>query len=95
MSENSSNEIKIVDFENDFIAKLNLAAFLPQAPESEEIRNQCYEAQIMPNFEVGHVLMYRLDTWHRGTPVKKGKVPVCRKVLWVIPIGIFLIFDSK
>ena len=37
-------------------------------------RQQLYRQEISPQLHVGDILFYRLDTWHRGTPVIPGKV---------------------
>ena len=31
---------------------------------------------------LGDILFYRLDLWHRGTPVKKGKIRFVISLLW-------------
>lgn len=50
--------------------------------KTKEIRNLCYNREIKPNFDVGDVLFYRLDLWHRGTPVFPGKVRYVHNLLW-------------
>ena len=49
---------------------------------SKYIRNQCYKREKKPNFNLGDVLFYRLDLWHRGTPVNPGKVRYVHNLLW-------------
>lgn len=64
--------------------------FINQRKEAEEsmpedsatIREQCYAREIVPTFRPGDVLLYRLDTWHRGTPVYPGKVRYVHNLLW-------------
>ena len=51
-------------------------------PLSKKIRQQCYDREIIPTYNLGDVLLYRLDTWHRGTPVKPGKVRYTHNLLW-------------
>ena len=55
---------------------------LSSVPESSEIRSQCYSREIVPTFRIGDVLMYRLNTWHRGTPVLPGKVRYTHNLLF-------------
>ena len=35
-------------------------------------RDELYKREILPNPKCGDVLFYRLDLWHRGTPIKEG-----------------------
>lgn len=37
-------------------------------------RQQLYQHEITPQPKKGDILFYRLDLWHRGTPVKEGQV---------------------
>lgn len=48
----------------EYMNKINLGNF----------RSKLYEREIIPKFKIGDVLFYRLDTWHRGTPVKSGQM---------------------
>lgn len=41
-------------------------------PEFAEFRQQLYRREALTKFRVGDVLLYRHDTWHRGTPMKSG-----------------------
>ena len=50
--------------------------------EDRMLRKQCYEREIMPILKPGDVLLYRLDVWHRGTPVFPGKVRYVHNLLW-------------
>jgi len=50
-----------------------------------DIRRQCYEREILPVFEPGDVLLYGLDTWHRGTPVLPGQVRYTHNLMWSTP----------
>lgn len=49
---------------------------------AKKIRDQCYKREVIPKFISGDVLIYRLDTWHRGTPVKHGKVRYTHNLLY-------------
>ena len=48
--------------------------FKQNYPEIYKFRQKLYNREIFADTNVGDILFYRLDTWHRGTPVKKGKV---------------------
>lgn len=52
------------------------------APESAALREACYEHEIRPDFKPGDVLFYRMDTWHRGTPVHDGQVRYVHNLTW-------------
>lgn len=43
-------------------------------PISYAIREELYNREKGINYTKGTVLFYRLDTWHRGTPIKEGKI---------------------
>jgi len=49
---------------------------------SAALRAQCYAREVTPQFEPGDVLLYGLDTWHRGTPVHAGHVRYAHNLLW-------------
>mgnify|MGYP006081978169 CR=1 FL=1 len=51
-------------------------------PAAKKIRDQCYKREVIPKFISGDVLIYRLDTWHRGTPVYPGKVRYTHNLLY-------------
>lgn len=51
-------------------------------PKIYQFRKQLYEREILPEFEVGDILFYRLDIWHRGTPVLNGKIRKVMNLLW-------------
>ena len=42
------------------------------APEVAEFRARLYEREARVAYRPGDVLLYRHDTWHRGTPLKQG-----------------------
>jgi hypothetical protein len=56
--------------------------FKQNYPEIYKFRQKLYNREIFANTNVGDILFYRLDTWHRGTPVKKGKVRNVMNLLW-------------
>tara|TARA_Y100000813_G_scaffold182376_1_gene152054 strand:- start:137 stop:1045 length:909 start_codon:yes stop_codon:yes gene_type:complete len=58
------------------------AAELSVKGKTKHIRNQCYTREKKPNFNIGDVLFYRLDLWHRGTPVHNGMVRYVHNLLW-------------
>ena len=45
-------------------------------------RKKLYEREIITKVDIGDILFYRLDLWHRGTPVKKGKIRFVINLLW-------------
>lgn len=45
-------------------------------------RDDLYKKEIVTEPELGDILFYRLDLWHRGTPVKQGKVRFVINLLW-------------
>lgn len=48
--------------------------FKEHYPEVFKFRQKLYQHEIKPEPKKGDILFYRLDLWHRGTPVKEGKV---------------------
>ena len=66
---------------NPFVNRRTEAeASLPE--ESAALRAQCYAREVVPHFMPGDVLLYALDTWHRGTPVNSGHVRYCHNLMW-------------
>ena len=53
--------------------------------ESFKIRQEAYAREIHTCPKPGDVLLYRLDVWHRGTPVKAGTVRYVHNLLWTLP----------
>ena len=51
-------------------------------PKIYEFRKKLYENEIKITPEIGDVLFYRLDVWHRGTPVKIGKIRRVMNIAW-------------
>ena len=50
--------------------------------EIYEYRKELYNNEIQPHFEVGDILFYRLDLWHRGNKVKKGEIRNVMNLAW-------------
>ena len=50
--------------------------------DTYEFRQKLYNNEIILNPDLGDILFYRLDSWHSGTPVKKGKVRFVINLLW-------------
>ena len=48
--------------------------FLKNYPEVYKFRNKLYQNEIVVNAKPGDILFYRLDLWHRGTPVKPNNI---------------------
>lgn len=48
--------------------------FQDSHPEVFNFRQKLYQHEIIPQPKKGDILFYRLDLWHRGTPVKPGQV---------------------
>lgn len=48
--------------------------FRDKYPKVHQFRQKLYQQEITPQAKIGDILFYRLDLWHRGTPVKIGKV---------------------
>tara|TARA_Y100000389_G_scaffold98190_1_gene94873 strand:- start:426 stop:1409 length:984 start_codon:yes stop_codon:yes gene_type:complete len=51
-------------------------------PLIHTFRNKLYDKEIQINANIGDVLFYRLDAWHRGTPVNIGQVRNVMNLLW-------------
>lgn len=47
-----------------------------------KLREKCYQREILPTLNKGDVLFYRMDLWHRGTPIKKNKVRYVHNLAW-------------
>ena len=61
-----------LDYVND---KAAAEAYLAvQRPEIASWRAQLYRSERYVHFHAGDVLLYRHDTWHRGTPMTEGKL---------------------
>lgn len=42
-------------------------------PEAFRFREKLYQREQPVSYSIGTILFYRLDLWHRGTPLNKGK----------------------
>tara|TARA_Y100000991_G_C21948637_1_gene338655 strand:- start:497 stop:1429 length:933 start_codon:yes stop_codon:yes gene_type:complete len=47
-----------------------------------KFRNKLYDREIITTPKEGDILFYRLDTWHRGTPLLKGKIRYVMNLLF-------------
>ena len=47
-----------------------------------EFRQELYEKEQIVKCGIGDILFYRLDLWHRGTPVKKGEIRNVINLCW-------------
>ena len=56
--------------------------FRESYPDVAEYRQKLYDREIIGNFKQGDVLFYRMDTWHRGTPVNEGKIRTIMSLAW-------------
>jgi ectoine hydroxylase-related dioxygenase (phytanoyl-CoA dioxygenase family) len=45
-------------------------------------RKELYNREIVTQPKLGDILFYRLDLWHRGTPVNKGEIRFVVNLLW-------------
>lgn len=50
--------------------------------EVGKFREKLYKNEIKMDFEIGDILFYRLDLWHRGTPVKEGEIRYVMNMAW-------------
>lgn len=50
--------------------------------EIYNFRQKLYNREIIPEYSTGDVLFYRLDVWHRGTPVLPNKIRNVMNLLW-------------
>lgn len=50
------------------------AWFQKHYPEIAEFRARLYDREVYAQYRQGSVLLYRHDTWHRGTPLRPGFV---------------------
>lgn len=51
-------------------------------PQIYNFRQKLYENEIKISPKIGDVLFYRLDLWHRGTPVNMGRVRRVLNLAW-------------
>lgn len=52
------------------------------SPETAAFREKLYDREIILCPNVGDILFYRLDVWHRGTPVRAGHVRNVMNLMW-------------
>ena len=51
-------------------------------PKVGKFRNRLYQHEIVLQPKNRDILFYRLDVWHRGTPVKIGKIRNVMNLVW-------------
>lgn len=56
------------------------AYFAAERPDLAGWRTMLYERERYAAFKPGDVLFYRHDTWHRGTPMKPGKLRLVQNI---------------
>ena len=56
------------------------AYFTDAAPDIAAFRDALYAREQPVHYDVGTVLLYRHDTWHRGTPVRAGATRVAHNL---------------
>jgi len=56
--------------------------FRSSNPEVAMFREHLYEREVIPHYKQGDILFYRLDTWHRGTPLKEGGIRAVQSLAW-------------
>lgn len=57
-------------------------------------RSELYEREIIPSYDIGECLWYRHDTWHRGTPVRKGKIRYVVSMAWKKKDSVWLTWNA-
>ena len=69
---------------NPFINDKNSAEeyFNKHDQEIYNFRKELYKNELILEPNMGDILFYRLDSWHRGTPVMNGKVRFVINLLW-------------
>lgn len=56
------------------------AALARHRPDWVELRERLYEREVYTGYRRGTVLLYRHDTWHRGTPLAPGTMRVAQNL---------------
>ncbi len=56
------------------------AWFARNRPEIAEFRQHLYEREVYTQYRQGSVLLYRHDTWHRGTPLQPGAIRLAQNL---------------
>ena len=69
---------------NPFINDKNNAEnyFMTHDEKTYKFRQGLYKNEVILKPDLGDILFYRLDSWHRGTPVKNGKIRYVINLLW-------------
>lgn len=52
------------------------------SPELADFRTSLYDREVVLRPSIGDILFYRLDVWHRGTPVRNGHVRNVMNLMW-------------
>tara|TARA_B100001063_G_scaffold231121_1_gene244947 strand:- start:8160 stop:9083 length:924 start_codon:yes stop_codon:yes gene_type:complete len=50
--------------------------------KDRKLRKKCYQREVCPEPGMGDVLFYRMDLWHRGTPIKPNNVRYVHNLAW-------------
>jgi len=56
--------------------------FKENRPNAYQMRQQLYEREEVVRFKPGTILFYRHDLWHRGRPLKPGKLRRVHNLAW-------------
>ena len=56
--------------------------FKQNHPDVYHFRKELYQHERIITPKKGDVLLYRLDVWHRGTPVKQNHTRFAMNLLW-------------
>ena len=56
------------------------AWFRENHPDVAEFRRRLYEREVYAKYRQGSVLLYRHDTWHRGTPLHPGSIRLAQNL---------------
>lgn len=56
------------------------AWFGEHRPDIADFRSHLYQREIYTDYTTGSVLLYRHDTWHRGTPLQSGKMRLAQNL---------------
>eukprot|EP00928_Gymnodinium_smaydae_P028161 TRINITY_DN21550_c0_g3_i1.p1 TRINITY_DN21550_c0_g3~~TRINITY_DN21550_c0_g3_i1.p1 ORF type:complete len:422 (+),score=37.73 TRINITY_DN21550_c0_g3_i1:94-1359(+) len=54
-------------------------------PDVAAFRSQLYQREVEVGYRTGSLLLYRHDTWHRGTPLREGAQRVAMQLLFKRP----------
>lgn len=56
--------------------------FLKSHKDIYDFRKELYKNEVIIKPNIGDILFYRLDIWHRGTPVKENEIRFVTNLLW-------------